>query len=66
MTDREAARDEIHDAKPDDWHVRRTTHEEHRREWTRDAFDTRERPMAGRRPREWTALNGGWDAGQSP
>ena len=56
MTDLEAAWDELHDAKPDGWFVGPTTHEERRHEWTMYAFDTRERPKAGRRSREWTAV----------
>ncbi len=32
------------------------THEDHRQEWTLYAFNTRERPKAGRRSREWTAI----------
>ena len=33
-------------------------HEEHRHERTMYAFDTRERPKAGHRSREWTAVAG--------
>ena len=56
MTDLEAAWDEIHDAKPDGWFVGPPTHEEHRHAWEQYAFDTRERPKAGHRSREWTAV----------
>ncbi len=56
VTDLEAAWDEIHDAKPDSWFVGPTTQEEQRHEWTMYAFDTRERPKAGHRSREWTAV----------
>ena len=56
VTDLEAAWNEIHDAKPDGWFVGPTTHEEHRHEWRTYAFDTRERPKAGHRSWEWTAV----------
>ena len=44
------------DAKPPGWFVGPTTHDEQRHEWTMYAFDTRERPKAGHRSREWTAV----------
>jgi hypothetical protein len=56
VTDLEAAWNELQDAKPNGWFVGPTTHEEHRHEWTMYAFDTHERPKAGRRSREWTAV----------
>ncbi len=56
LTDLEAAWHELHDANTDGWFVGPTTHEEHRHEWTMYAFDTRERPKAGRRSRERTAV----------
>ena len=34
------------------------TYVEHRRAWKQYAFDTRERPKAGHRSREWTAVAG--------
>ena len=55
-TDLEAAWDELHDAKPDGWFVGPPTYVEDRREWEQYAFDTRERPKAGHRSREWTAV----------
>ena len=56
MTDLEAAWSEIHDAKPDGWHVDPPTYVEHRREWEQYAFDTLEGPKAGYRSREWTEV----------
>ncbi len=34
------------------------TYVEHRRAWEQYAFDTRERPKAGHRSREWMAVAG--------
>ena len=56
MTDLEAAWIELHDAKPAGWFVGPPTYVEHRRAWEQYAFDTRERPRAGHRSREWTAV----------
>ena len=55
MTDLEAARNEIHDAKPDGGFVG-TPVDIERRGWEQYTFDTRERAKAGRRSREWTAV----------
>ncbi len=54
----EAAWDELHSAKPDGRFVRQPMYHEDRREWEQYAFDTRERPKAGHRSREWTAVGG--------
>jgi hypothetical protein len=54
MTDLEAAWNDVHDAKPDGWFVGTPVYIE-RRGWEQYAFDTRERPKAGHRSREWTA-----------
>ena len=43
MTDLAAAWNEIHDARPDGWHVGPPTYVEHRKAWEQYAFDTRER-----------------------
>ena len=56
MTDLEAAWDEIHDAKPPGWLVGPPMYHEDRRDWEQYGFDTRERPKAGHRSREWTAV----------
>ena len=56
MTELETARNEIHDAKPDGWFVGPPTYVEHRKAWEQYAFDTRERPKAGHRSQEWTAV----------
>ena len=46
----------IHDAKSNGWYVGPPTYVEHRRPREQYAFDTRERPKAGHRSREWTAV----------
>ena len=56
VTDLAAARDELHDAKPDGLHVGPPTYVEHRKAWEQYALDTRERPKAGHMSREWTAV----------
>lgn len=38
------------------WHVGQLTSVEHRKAWEQYAFDTPERPKAGHRSREWTAV----------
>ena len=58
MTDLEAAWDEIHEVKPDRWHVGPPTYVEHRKVREHYAFDTQERPKAGHRFAEWTAVAG--------
>jgi hypothetical protein len=44
------------DAKPAGWLVGQPIYHEHRRDWERYAFDTREKAKAGHRSREWTAV----------
>ena len=56
MSDLEAAWSDIHDAKPDGWFVGPPVYIERRHKWMMYAFDTRERPKAGHRSREWTAV----------
>ncbi len=56
VTNLEAAWDELHDAKPDGWFAGPPTYDEHRREWTKYAFDTRERAKLRHRSRDWTAV----------
>jgi hypothetical protein len=49
----------VHDAMPESWHVGRPSGQpEHpeRGEWVMFAFDTRERPVLGKRAGEWTAV----------
>lgn len=55
--DLEAAWDEVHDALPPGWYAGRAHLHDGRRPpvWEQYAYDTRERPVAGKRSREWTA-----------
>jgi hypothetical protein len=51
-----AARDAIHDATPPGWWVGRPGWNDHYRHWEMYAFGPSERPTAGLRSREWTAV----------
>lgn len=58
MTDEDvaAARRDLHDATRPGWFLGRPSYDERRDEWALYALDTTERPKAGRRAREWTAV----------
>jgi hypothetical protein len=58
MTDPDlaAAWDAVHDATPDGWYVGRPGFEERHNQWSMYAFDPSERPVVGKRSREWTAV----------
>lgn len=56
MDDLESAWAELHEAPPLGWVVGRPTFDERRCEWSLYAFDAMERPKAGHRSREWTAI----------
>ncbi len=48
--------DEVHRVTPPGWHVGLPTYNPRRHEWEQYAFDPSERPLAGRRSREWIAV----------
>ena len=56
MTDLEAAWSAVHENTPDCWHVGRPMEHPERNEWSQFVYDTNERPVAGKRSREWTAV----------
>jgi hypothetical protein len=58
MTDDDlhAAWAEVHDATPEGWYVGRPSEHPERNEWVMFAFDTRERPVMGKRAGEWTGV----------
>ena len=58
MTDAEfeAAWAAVHDNTPEGWFVGRPGFEERYDQWSMYAFDPSERPVAGKRSREWTAV----------
>jgi hypothetical protein len=55
MTRLSAAWDALHAAMPSGWQVGRPSEHPERDEWVLYAFDSRERPVAGVRSREWLA-----------
>lgn len=55
-TDREQAWDEIHAATPAGWWVGSPSEHPARGEWLLYAFDPSERPVMGKRTREWQAV----------
>ena len=46
----------VHENTPDGWFVGRPDHEERYRQWSMYAFDPSEKPVVGKRSREWTAV----------
>ena len=52
----EEAWDSLHDALPPGWRAGRPSYREDLKTWEQYAYDTRERPEAGKRSREWTAV----------
>jgi hypothetical protein len=54
--DLEAAWAAVHHATPSGWSVGRPSYHDERHEWVMYAFDSLERPRAGARSREWTAI----------
>jgi hypothetical protein len=55
-TDLDDAWDDLHDATPLGWYVGRPSYDEGRHVLEQHAFDPSERPHAGARSREWTAV----------
>ena len=56
MTDLEAAWDAVHENMPESWYVGRPGIEERYGQWSMYAFDPSEKPVVGKRSREWTAV----------
>lgn len=56
MTDLEAAWAADHDTAPEGWYVGRPGYEERHNQWSMCAFDQTEKPVVGKRWREWTAV----------
>jgi hypothetical protein len=58
MTDESnaAAWAEVHRNTPEGWQVGRPGYEERYHQWSMYAFDPAERPVVGKRSREWTAV----------
>jgi hypothetical protein len=50
-----AAWEAVHENTPAGWQVGRTAYVDRFREWRMYAFDLSERPVVGKRSREWTA-----------
>ena len=56
MTNLEAARAAVHENTPEGWYVGRPGIEERYGQWSMHAFDPSEKPVVGKRSREWTAV----------
>ena len=56
MTDLEAAWYAVHDNTPEGWYVGRPGYEERYHQSSMYAFDPSEKPVVGKRSREWTAV----------
>ena len=56
MTDLEAAWDAIHENTPEGWYVGQPIEHPERNGWSMFAFDPSEKPIVGKRSREWTAV----------
>ena len=56
MTDLEAARAAVHEDTPEGWYVGKPDFEERYNQWSMYAFDPSEKPIVGKRSREWTAV----------
>ncbi|HVM29561.1 MAG TPA: hypothetical protein VM305_02145 [Candidatus Limnocylindrales bacterium] len=56
MSDRHLAWDELTAATPPGWQIGRPSYHHERDEWLLYAFDPAERPVVGRRSREWQAV----------
>ena len=56
MTDLEAAWNAVHDNTPEGWYVGRPGYEERYHQSSMYAFDPSEKPVVGKRSREWTAV----------
>jgi hypothetical protein len=58
MTDADpaAAWDAVHEATPDGWYVGRPYFDERHNRWEQYAYDPSEKPVVGKRSREWTAI----------
>jgi hypothetical protein len=48
--------EQLHATTPPGWQVGNPSYHDERREWVMYAFDPDERPVMGRRSREWTAV----------
>lgn len=46
----------VHDATPEDWYFGRPYFDERHNRWEQYAFEQTERPIVGKRSREWTAV----------
>lgn len=58
MTDTlEAAWDDLHRSNTQGWYIGKPAFDERRDQWSLYAFDPAERPLVGRRSREWTAVH---------
>ena len=51
-----AAWDAVHENTPAGWYVGRPGYVDRYRQWNMYAFDPSERPVVGKRSREWTAV----------
>ena len=56
MTDLEAAWAAVHANTPEGWYVRPPMEHPEHNEWSQYAFDPSEKPVVGKRSREWTAV----------
>ena len=56
MTDPAAAWDAVHDATPEGWYFGRPYFDERHDRREQYAFDPSEKPVVGKRSREWTAV----------
>ncbi len=56
VTDLEAACDAVHENTPEGWCVGQPMEHPERAEWSMYAFDPSEKPIVGKRSREWTAV----------
>ena len=54
--DLEVAWAAVHDNTPDGWYVGKPGYEERHHQWSMYAFDPSEKPVVGKRSREWTAV----------
>ena len=57
VTDHEDGWAELHEATPPGWYVGLPAYFDKGAEWSMYAFDPSERPVAGHRSREWTAVH---------
>lgn len=46
----------VHDNTPEGWYIGRPGFEERYNQWSMYAFDPSEKPVVGKRSREWTAV----------